>query len=72
MKQFCLSLFEDELREYYSLTSRQKFYVWYFCLSLCFLCIGDDSPIWAIAAVVLNFANAARLVNKVSLKIKED
>ena len=59
MKEVLLLLFGDEFREYFSLTARQKFYVWYFCLSLCFLCITDDSPIWAIIVVVLNFANAA-------------
>lgn len=58
MKEVLLLLFGDEFREYFSLTARQKFYVWYFCLSLCFLCITDDSPIWAIIVVVLNFANA--------------
>ena len=57
MKEVLLLLFGDEFREYFSLTARQKFYVWYFCLSLCFLCITDDSPIWAIIVVVLNFAN---------------
>lgn len=36
------------------------------------LCITDDSPIWAIIVVVLNFANAARLIKKVPLNIKED
>ena len=36
----------------------------YFALSFCALSIGDDSPIWAVALVVLNFANAARIVRK--------
>lgn len=72
MKEVLLLLFGDEFGEYFSLTARQKFYVWYFCLSLCFLCITDDSPIWAIIVVVLNFANAARLIKKVPLNIKED
>lgn len=71
MKEVLLLLFGDEFREYFSLTARQKFYVWYFCLSLCFLCITDDSPIWAIIVVVLNFANAARLIKKVPLNIKD-
>ena len=72
MKEVLLLLFGDEFREYFSLTARQKFYVWYFCLSLCFLCITDDSPIWAIIVVVLNFANAARLIKKVPLNIGTD
>jgi len=67
MKRLCLFLFGDDFKEYLSLSARQKFYVWYFCLSLCFLCITDDSPVWAIAAVVLNFANAARLLRRVPL-----
>ncbi|GHV71234.1 hypothetical protein FACS189420_5570 [Bacteroidia bacterium] len=49
------------------LTWKQKAIVLYFALSLCLLCIGDDSPIWAILLVVLNFANAARLLKKVPL-----
>jgi hypothetical protein len=49
------------------LTWKQKLIVWYFVISLCLLCITDDSPLWAIAFVVLNFANAARLIRKVPL-----
>lgn len=67
MKRLCLFLFGDDFKEYLSLSARQKFYVWYFCLSLCFLCITDDSPLWAIVVVVLNFANAARLLRRVPL-----
>lgn len=67
MKRLCLFLFGDDFKEYLSLSARQKFYVWYFCLSLCFLCITDDSPVWAVVVVVLNFANAARLLRRVPL-----
>lgn len=49
------------------LTWKQKLIVWYFIISFCSLCITDDSPLWAIAFVVLNFANAARLIRKVPL-----
>lgn len=49
------------------LTLKQKMIVWYFTVSFCSLCITDDSPIWIIALVVLNFANAARLIKKVPL-----
>lgn len=49
------------------LTGKQRLIVWYFALSFCSLCIGDDSPLWAIALVVLNFANAVRLIKKVPL-----
>ena len=71
MKKKFLLLFGDEFKEYSSLTAKQKFYVWYFCLSLCFLCITDDSPIWAVIVVVLNFANAARLIKKVPISIDD-
>lgn len=72
MKKLCIILFRDEFKEFLSLTTMQKFYVWYFCLSLYSLCITDDSPVWAIVLVVLNFANSARLIKKVPLNIKED
>jgi len=49
------------------LTRKQKAVIWYFIISLCSLCITDDSPLWAIAVVVLNFANAARLIRKVPI-----
>jgi len=71
MKKKFLLLFGDEFKEYFSLTAKQKFYVWYFFLSLCFLCVTDDSPIWAIIVVVLNFANAARLIKKVPISIND-
>lgn len=54
------------------LTFKQKAIVWYFIISFCSLCITDDSPIWAIALVVLNFANAARLIRKVPLTDPEN
>lgn len=72
MKRFCLFLFGDGFREYFSLTAKQKFYVWYFCFSFCFLCITDSSPIWAIIAAVLNFANAVRLIKKVPISIDDE
>lgn len=67
MKRLCLFLFGDDFKEYFSLSAMQKFYVWYFCLSLCLLCITDDSLVWAVVVVVLNFANAARLLRRVPL-----
>ena len=72
MKKLCMILFRDEFKEFLSLTTMQKLYVWYFCLSLCSLCKTDDSPVWAIVLVVLNFANAARLIKKVPLSVDED
>lgn len=67
MKKKFLLLFGDEFKEYFSLTTKQKFYVWYFSLSFFFLCVTDDNPIWVIIVVVLNFANAARLIKKVPI-----
>ena len=73
MKRLCHLLFGEDFKEYLSLSARQKFYMWYFCLSLCLLCITDDSPIWAVVVVALNFANAARLLRRVPLNNdKED
>ena len=73
MKRLCHLLFGEDFKEYLSLSARQKFYMWYFCLSLCLLCITDDSPIWAVVVVALSFANAARLLRRVPLNNdKED
>ncbi len=54
------------------LTLKQKAIVWYFALSFCTLCITGESPIWVIALIVLNFANAARLIRKVPLPDTEN
>jgi hypothetical protein len=55
-----------------SLTWRQRFIVWYFAISLCMLCVGDETPLWIVLLIVLNFANSARLIRKVPLpEIKE-
>lgn len=53
------------------LTLKHKVIVFYFTLSLCSLSISDESPLWAVALVVVNFINAARLVKKVPLKNEE-
>lgn len=49
------------------LTLKQKAIVWYFTISFCTLCVTAESSLWAIALIVLNFANAARLIKKVPL-----
>lgn len=49
------------------LTSKQRLTVWYFALSLCSLCVSDETPLWIVVFLVLNFANAARLVRKVPM-----
>lgn len=53
------------------LSRKHRLVVWYFVMSLCMLCISDESPIWAIILVVLNFANSVRLVKKVPLPEQE-
>jgi hypothetical protein len=50
-----------------SLTWKQRLIVWYFALSFCSLFVSDETPLWIIILIVLNFANAARLVKKVPL-----
>lgn len=49
------------------LTLKQKAIVWYFAISLCLLCGVEDGPILGIALLVLNFANAARLMKQVPI-----
>jgi hypothetical protein len=53
------------------LSLKHKLYCVYFCISFCTLCIGDETPLWAIALVVANFANAARLIKQVPLELEE-
>ena len=53
------------------LTWRQKLIVWYFIASFCLLYIIDEAPLWTIILVVVNFANAVRLVRKVPLPENE-
>jgi hypothetical protein len=52
------------LKPFKGLTWKQKVIVLYFSLSFCLLCVGDETPLWIIILIVLNFANAARLVKK--------
>jgi hypothetical protein len=49
------------------LTVKQKAIVIYFLFSFFSLCVSDEASILIVALVVLNFANAARLVKKVPL-----
>jgi len=55
-----------------SLSLRSLVYCVYFGFSFSMLFIGDETPLWAVALVVINFANAARLVRKVDLQIEEE
>lgn len=53
------------------LTRRQRWGGWYMCISIAMLGVGDDAPLWVIILVVLNFANAARVLKNNPLpKIK--
>lgn len=49
------------------LTTKHKVYVWYFVVSFCLLGSVAEAPLWFLLALVLNFANAARLIKKVPL-----
>lgn len=51
-----------------NLTFKQGLIVAYFTISLCLLFVGDETPFWVTAIIVLNFANSARLIQKVPLK----
>lgn len=48
--------------------NKDKLYIAYFALSWAPLAINDEAPLWAIALVVLNLWNAARLIKQVPLK----
>lgn len=50
------------------LTMKQRWIVYYFTLSFgLFLSVTDTTPLWAVGLLLLNFANAARLANRVHL-----
>lgn len=49
------------------LTWKQKAIVWYFAVSFCLLASVVDAPIWGLTILVVNFANAARLIKKVPI-----
>ena len=49
------------------LTWKQKAIVWYFAISFCLLASVVDAPIWGLTILVVNFANAARLIKKVPI-----
>jgi hypothetical protein len=54
------------------LNNKQKAIVVYFVISFCLIGSIAESPIWFLILLVLNFANAARLVRKVPLPDIED
>jgi hypothetical protein len=55
-----------------NLTWKQRLIVWYFALSFCSLCVSSETPLWILLVIVLNFANAARLVRKVPIPDNDD
>jgi hypothetical protein len=67
---YCL-LKHADTRALLRLSLRHKLYILYFCVSLCFICVTDGSPIWGIVLVVVNLANAARLLRKVPLFMED-
>ena len=70
MKEFVKELGNDLRMP--SLTMKQRVVMWYFIISFCALFIGDESSVWAVAVVVLNFANAARLVKRIKFNESEE
>ena len=70
MKEFVKELGNDLRMP--SLTMKERVVMWYFIISFCLLFIGDESPVWAVAVVVLNFGNAARLVRKIDFNGVEE
>lgn len=51
-----------------NLSIKHKIYIIYFIVSWLPLSINDDTPLWIILLVVLNFGNAARLIKQVPFK----
>ena len=49
------------------LTKKHKIFVAYFVVSLCLIGSIAEAPAWVLFLLVLNFANAARLLKKVPL-----
>ncbi len=47
------------------LTLKQKAIVIYFGFSLSLLCITEEAPLWFLGVELINFINAARLLNQV-------
>ncbi|MDR1652885.1 MAG: hypothetical protein LBS01_04435 [Prevotellaceae bacterium] len=48
-------------------TGKQKAIVIYFAISFCLIGSVADAPVWALVALLLNFANAARLLRKIPM-----
>ena len=47
------------------LTGKQKLIALYFIMSFCFMFISDETPLWIVILLLLNFANAVRLLRTV-------
>lgn len=61
------------MKEYYkSLTIRERLILLYVGLSFSALCVTEGSSLIAIAVIVLNFANAARLLRKLPEPPEDD
>ncbi len=52
------------------LPTKHKLFAWYFAISFCLIGSVDKAPWWFLIALVLNFANSARLLNNVQLPKK--
>ena len=54
------------------LTWRDRWVAIYFALSLAAIIITAEAPIWVMIAMMLNFFNAARMVQTIDLPPEED
>ncbi|MCM0718066.1 hypothetical protein NBH15_07210 [Parabacteroides sp. W1-Q-101] len=71
MKNECQKLFESEFRWLKGLNKGQRLYVAYFLLSFILLFAITES-VGLMFAIVVNFANSARLLKRVPLDGLED
>lgn len=68
MKRDVWMLLSEQLTWWRSLTWKQRAVVAYFLVSFCLVVMmGNDSPLWAVFAAVLNLGNAVRLIRRVPM-----
>jgi hypothetical protein len=67
MKEIIKEMIQEIMLPFRGLTRKQKAIVVYFVFSFCSLCVSNETPILIAILIVLNFANAARLVKKVPI-----
>ena len=55
----------SEINYFKSLTLRDKAIIIYFAMSICSLCVSDDTDLFIIVLIIANFANATRLLRTI-------